>query len=460
MKQRLEQYFNSVVLWVFVGTVLITPIPFGSVRLWSYTLLALIISLILIAWTLRYLISDDEIPVPYRKLWFLFIPFLLAMLWIVVQIGNWSPQSWHNSIWTDATQVLGEDIPGSISVAPDNSLIGLMRYLTYAGIFFLAVQFGHSRRNARRILIAISLTGGLYAIYGLAVHFSGTNSILWYPKKYYLNSLTSTFVYKNAFATYAGICLICITGLLLQSCKDILNQSLGPRETLLRYISALLNKGWILIGILFSTSAALFMSGSRMGIVASVIAMLVLFLVSRLTHGKSIPYFGLVTAFFTVIILTIALSSGKIAFDRLSTLESDNNLRQTIYDQTIEAIKESPLRGTGASTFSVVFPKWRVSTIPNPVLRAHSSYLENMLELGIPAFSLILVTMAGIAVGCYRGIKTRQDNVLFPCIGLSVLTLTGVHAIFDFTLQVPAVTATLMLVVGVAYAQSWSSREK
>ena len=47
---------------------------------------------------------------------------------------------------------------------------------------------------------------------------------------------------------------------------------------------------------------------------------------------------------------------------------------------------------------------------------------------------------------------------MYPCVGLAATVLVGLHALADFTLQVPAVMASYMLIMGAACAQSWSSR--
>ncbi len=48
----------------------------------------------------------------------------------------------------------------------------------------------------------------------------------------------------------------------------------------------------------------------------------------------------------------------------------------------------------------------------------------------------------------------------YPCIGVAATALVGAHSFVDFSLQIPAVTATYCLLMGAACAQSWSSRRK
>jgi hypothetical protein len=99
--------------------------------------------------------------------------------------------------------------------------LALLRLLTAATVFWLAVQFGHSRSNARACLKGIVVIGAAYATYGLIAHTLFPDTILWMEKEAYLDSVTSTFINRNSYATYAGLGLIAGIALLTREIEKV-----------------------------------------------------------------------------------------------------------------------------------------------------------------------------------------------------------------------------------------------
>ena len=101
---------------------------------------------------------------------------------------------------------------------------------------------------------------------------------------------------------------------------------------------------------------------------------------------------------------------------------------------------------------------YRTPDIQGTFAKAHNVYLENMLELGIPASLALFAAVAGLAVLCVIGVRRRRQNAVYPCVGLGATVLVAVHGIVDFSLQIPAITVTYAFLMGIAAAQCWSSR--
>jgi O-antigen ligase len=80
-----------------------------------------------------------------------------------------------------------------------------------------------------------------------------------------------------------------------------------------------------------------------------------------------------------------------------------------------------------------------------------------MLELGIPVALCLFAILIWLAVVCARGIRTRNRDAIFPCLGVAATALVGMHAMVDFSLQLPAVTATYLFFLGIAIGQSRSA---
>ncbi len=128
----------------------------------------------------------------------------------LLQMAALTPRPWQHPLWLQAGAVLGGQIGGRISVNPHETGTALMRLLSYAGVFWLALQLGAQPHGARRIVQAIALAGLAYAAYGLLVFLLDLNLVLWWRKWTWINGVTSSFVNRNSYATYAGLGLICI----------------------------------------------------------------------------------------------------------------------------------------------------------------------------------------------------------------------------------------------------------
>ena len=128
------------IFWSLIVLVLLSPIPFGSIYPWSYTLMSALVGAMLLAWTARRIATRQSPPVSLRHIWFIVVPFALVVIWILLQMATFTPESWHHPLWKSASEILETEIPGRISVDPFETGTALMRLMTYAGIFFLSLH--------------------------------------------------------------------------------------------------------------------------------------------------------------------------------------------------------------------------------------------------------------------------------------------------------------------------------
>jgi hypothetical protein len=105
-------------------------------------------------------------------------------------------------------------------LAPEEAGTGIMRLLSYGTVLFLALQFGYSTHCRRSVLWGVAAAGALYALYGILVWLDGNTSVLWLAKWAYPDSLTSTFVNRNSYATYAGLGLCAALALIARGWKE------------------------------------------------------------------------------------------------------------------------------------------------------------------------------------------------------------------------------------------------
>ncbi len=202
-----------------VALVALAPLPLGGNRPWAWSVLSLAVGLLLIVWALAVLRDGRALGAPWPRVRLLALGFALLAAWIAFQALPIAPEAWRNPLWTGVGATLGETSAAAISIDPQATFTALMRLLAYAGVFWLAAQLGRSPARARAALWTVAGAGFAYALYGLAIEFGGFDRILWYRRWAYPGSLTGTFVNRNSFATYAGLALISVVGLLLEALR-------------------------------------------------------------------------------------------------------------------------------------------------------------------------------------------------------------------------------------------------
>lgn len=444
---------------VFVGlltVVVLAPLPFASNRPWSWTALSLAVGLLLVLWSLAAWRDHGAIAVSWRRIWPLVVMFAAVIAWIAVQASPWTPAAWHHPLWAEASAALGVPLDGAISIDPEMTLVALMRLLAYAGVFWLALQLGRDEKRARMVLWTVAWTGVAYSVYGLVIEFGGYNTILWYERWAYEDSVTSTFVNRNSFATFAGMTVLAVLGLLYEEIRKGAGGDLLELPGLRWVLEHVPGRFGMLLLMAVTIGSALLLTDSRGGLVSFVTGTFVLG-VSIVSFPRSGPLakFVVIAGFAAFALGTLALSGG-VVLERLSFTAVADEERLAVFSRVSQEIVDDPWIGTGYGTFESAFPMIRDLSIKSHVKfdKAHNSYLEFAYEVGIPAFAVMMGLFGGITALCIGGVWFRRRGRIFPCVGVAALALVGTHALFDFSVQMPAVAVMFCLILGIASAQS------
>ena len=454
---RLRFRLESAYVIPLLVAVLLAPFLFGSVLPWTWALIAIYVGALLFWFGARAALGRQAINVRSRRLIWIIAPFALVVLWIGVQIAPFTPPEWHNPIWAATSATLGVPVPGRISVSPFDTLGALTKLLTYGGIFWLAVQYGRASRQALLGLQALVIAGGVYAFYGLIAFGSGTETILWFPKTAYKGHLTSTFVNRNTYATYAGLGLVCATIVVSRQLGEALDAP-GWRERFRRILASFTGWGALWPVIWAALFSALLLTHSRGGFISTLVGLTAMLLAVLATPAVS--FRGLALRLLPLLVLALGFFAvgGEITSERLRETDWGREERHQVYEMTLDRIRANPLLGTGYGTFADVFLAYRTENMRMPFDMAHNTYLENALELGVPAAALLLLSIGAALVRCIIGLRVRMRDTGFPVLGIGATALVGTHAFVDFSIQIPAVAITYAFILGLAVAQSWSAR--
>lgn len=450
--------------WLYAGLLILValaPLPLASNRPLPAALLAIIGGVLLIVWAITIWFGAGVTISPAKvKVSLALYALVCAWIWFQSMPLPSITSPGADPIWAVAGTTLGLPLPGRISVNPGETLSGLMRLLCYGAVFWLSLQLNANGERAKKSLRAVAFIGSLYALYGLIVFVSGNEWILTYRKWAYPQSLTSTFVNRNSFATFAGLCLLCTTSLFIHRIEPITSLGRPMRQKLVILIETLTasSAAW-LTGAVLLQAVALFMTTSRAGVFSTGAGLLVLWLAH--TRGRLLgrrPRSAVTISVGFVLVALIA--GGGTVLDRYTLQGVGLGSRETIYALTLDAIEVSPWAGTGFGTFPDVIPAFQAKTdFVEPVWdKAHNTYLENALELGVPAAAGLNLAILLLAIRAAQGIRERRRDWTVPGIGVAATVLVALHSLVDFSLQMPAVAVLYAFILGTAVAQSWSSQ--
>ncbi len=444
------------IFWTFTLLIMLAPLPFGMVHELLQALFAFLV-FTLVGALCVYRIQNHGVPgVPLRRVIWETTAFAVVLGWAMVQILPISPSALHHPLWDEAGRSLGETLAGAISLSPGSGFQSLIRLAAYGGVFWLALQLGRNRRRARLFIDLFILTGTLYALYGMLMEIEGVQRILWVKKQDHIGWVSGTFVNRNTFATYTGLTLLCAVGAYLSWFLEMAGSGAKGRDRLVAFLNAALVQGAPRLASILILLSALLLSGSRGGVVASLAALGIFLFLFGMVKSTRNRFFGLVAGALLATLVITTLSIGDRFFLRLTTDNLDP-FRLKVYQQVWQAINSAPMTGFGLGSFQQTFSMYSDITT-SQVDRAHNDWLEMIFELGWPAALLWFGLLTGLAVKCLLGFFRRKRDLLYPLIGFCASLLVGLHAVIDFSLQVPAVAATFAALLGLGMAQHYSSR--
>ena len=448
---------DRLLFWFLIGIVALAPLPLGGNRPLPAALLAFATGLLLAGWAILALIRK-RLSFPARHLGIPLLLFGAVAIWVLIQSLP-LPSPFADPIWSVASSAIGQPIAGSISVNPGATRTALMHLLTYGAVFWLTLQLTRASDRARTAMIAVVVIGTVYAAYGVAIYLAGNDWILLYRKWAYKNALSATFVNRNSFATFAGLCLLAAVTHFVEGFRYLLTIERPLRQRIALVMNTIFGHGIARTIAMLLLMVALFLTGSRAGIASSLaglVALMVSFARSGSLRRTHVATLSAAIVGSMVLVFTI---NGGLFVSRLGDRDTDfsESQRPIVYEATMDAIASTPWTGTGYGTYRDVFAAYRPESLSSLFYwdKAHNDYLENALELGIPAAVALNLCILLLALDALRGLWRRRRNRHFPALAVAATVLVALHSLIDFSLQMPAIAILYAFILGLGVAQSY-----
>ncbi len=442
---------DRILFAAFLAVLLLAPLPLGSNRPWSWNLLALSLALIALLASCKSLRGSTPGPALPR---FASLAFLAVCGWVALQASPLMPASWHHPLWMLDAGVAAGTRTGTISLSPDSTLNALVRLLSYGLAFVLAFQFCQQVARARMLFQLLASGALLGAVYGLAVYWGKWETLLFFWPADYRPAVHGTFVNRNHFATWLGLGLLCLLALLLEPQVQRRNPMYRLPVKRDLELERLMLRHWKPFLALVTMTAALILTHSRGGFLATLAGVVVLIVLMHRRQPLLNRSRGLFLCTGLGLLLLTFLVSSRFLLQRFDRSVGDLDGRFHAFDLSGSAVGDNPWLGFGYGTFADSFRLYRDEALREFFDKAHNSYLESVFELGWPAAALLFLALLSLALICLRGMRQRRRDWVFPATAVAATALVGVHALIDFSLQLPAVAVTYAAILGAGCAQA------
>lgn len=367
-----------------------------------------------------------------------------------------------NPIWAKTSALLGQPVAPSVSVIRGEPFYALGPSCAAMLALVLGLVIGADNNRARQALLVMAWSGVAYAAYGIAMLLFDPNVILWHEKIYNLESLTATFINRNTAAIYFGTCAIVWLVFLMARLREQLPAgpivwSKAPRSIIKRTSGQFQIVTRFLM--FFVCFAAMLMTGSRGGVLLSMFAMVIAFvLFFRKDLPRSMNLLLAAAAAAAVALLLLHFLGGNVE-QRIGVEGLEEQGRLAAYKSTLRIIADYPWFGTGLGTFAAVFPAYRSADISIIGIwdLAHSTPLELAAELGLPLALTFAAAWIVAIVVLFRGTRRSRRDTVAPVAALGVALAALLHSSIDFSLQIPGFAIVVFAIVGVGLAQSFDT---
>lgn len=449
---------NRISTFLLFATVAAAPLPYGSTNPPAIAFWCIILGIATIAASPRGLRSGQ-----FALLGLAAIIIAAYGLVLHEQLATTPWFAAPEPIWHEASEALGISIEPSVSIARHQPFFALGASLADMLALICSFIVCTDRNRARQLLKVVAWSGVAYAIYGIAAFLIDPTKILWREKQAYLDVLTATFINRNTAAVYFGSCAIVW---LLLLCERIHRQfpsgSIRWRRVLSWLFSNVPPAVVVAFSMLFICLAAMFMTGSRAGVVFSLIMLVIAFTMFfyRDLPRRSGVFVVMAAGAAVGLVLLQVMGAGVSGRFDLQGLADEGRLET--YRSTLRMIGDHPWFGTGLGTFVWSFPAYRSANVSMWGVWeiAHSTALELAAELGLPLAGLVVIAWIVVLAVLVRGVRIRRRDVIVPATALSVAVLALVHSLIDFSLQIPGYAIVVFALLGAGLSQSFPSHGK
>ncbi|MHB8526119.1 MAG: O-antigen ligase family protein [Candidatus Acidiferrales bacterium] len=392
--------------------VVFSVLAFGTVQLWSQTVLELGTMILFLFWAFSAL-RRQEIDIHWN---WLYLPLLGLWGVILVQYGF------------------------GLSLASYLTKVELFKWTCCLLLCFLAVESFRTSEERRRFAWFLLSFCFLVSLFALTQYFAFNGKLYWLVTLPQNSGPFGPFVNHNHFAGFVELAEPMGLALLLSGSER------SDSTPLL-----------ILFAVL--PVAALLISGSRGGVLSFSIEVLLLAWILRreMTSKRKLPARIALGLIAIALILWLGIGRTVRRFSNLASQDISKDTRILIYKGAWQIFRNHPWVGTGAGTFQTVYPHYATHYDALMVDHAHNDYLEFLSETGLVGAIFGLCFLAIFFLRASANLRASRSSRASPRSALTRSLYAGglvacvgllMHGLVDFNFQIPSNAALFLILAG------------
>jgi O-antigen ligase/tetratricopeptide (TPR) repeat protein len=424
--------------------------------------LAVLAVFVALAWTVRQSLRGSDV---CRPIWAVALVFAGAIFLLLqtIPLPNFVME-WASPrqvdilpLWNSATS---ESAPigvwSYLSMSPAETRAALVMFLSYGLLFLVTSQRVRSVEDVERILRWCAISAIVMASFGIVQLLAGNGKFFWLVENPYTDTrgcAKGSFTNRNHYAHFLALGIGPLIWWLHHSLRQLQKKGeslFSPQRRAEREWKPQLLAVAVAV-VLFA--GALSLSRGGMGVICLAAAVAGIFCFKS-SLGKTRSLLAL-----AAVVVLIASALSIFGLDRVvPRIESAMDIsgknqpdwsgsRFALWKTVAKAVPDSFWLGTGAGSFSDVYPIYEDGSLSDGVRFTHAenSYLHNLLENGLFGFVLALTALGFCGYWCLSA--WNADKKTRTCAGAIAASLAACagHALVDFVWYVPACVAMMVM---------------
>ncbi len=341
-----------------------------------------------------------------------------------------------------------------LSVNPSSTRLALACLAAFA-VFLLGSARGLSARRSALLARGVAVIGVALALVGIVQNMMSPARIYGIWAHPYENRPFGPFVNKNNFAGWMLMALPLVVMYAYGTAAAGLASTRKDWRSRVLWLETRAGSETVLCACAaFVMGVSLFMSMSRSGIAAFVVAMgLAIPLAVRRRGARRALGLGVVLL---VVVLFASIGVGQVARRFNTDTEASLQGRVWAWQDALAIFVRYPVAGTGLNTFRSAMLLYQQHDPDNYWSEAHNDYLQLLAEGGVGVAALGLVTVLVFVRATRRRLREESERDLSYWIRLGALS--GLFAIalqetVEFSLQIPGNACLFALLAAIALRQ-------
>lgn len=452
--------------WIFIGLAALLvwlPMPWGSRPAPAMALFGAVVAALAVA--RLALAASGRLPLPAlpRAARLALALWLAWIAWIGLQLlplpapllALLSPRAAEIHGALDAA---GTGSLHTVSLMPGATFQHWLLSLALLGAFWLVLAVTAHRRDRQRwLLLAVLLSGLGQSLYAIVMTLSGWEIGFLEPKQHGLGYATGTFVNKNHFAAYLGLTLAAGVALVL---ADLRPRPWDSWRAALDGLTELALSPRLRVRVALAVIViALVLTRSRMGNGAFFAALALCGGVYLLLRHRRYFLPGL-ALFASIFLVDLWIISDRYGLQKLAQRMGETSLetegRADVFPEIAPLALHYAATGSGLGTFAQAYSPERSDRIRHYYDHAHNDHLEFLIEAGVVGYALLAALAVLVLAHGLRVVRRRHDPMACALgfAGAMAVVTAALNGLTDFSLRIPAVSATLVCLAALALSCS------